>query len=132
MPASTRHANRPVTFTLAALTLTALAVVAFVIRDSRDTPAATPEGTVRAMLIWSVANHNGFEACRYLTRRAVLEAQARGAGQDDDCQTMFDNATLRLGHVQVHLEAQLKRLTYRVWRDDRHAVVTVSGDGGSK
>ena len=45
---------------------------------------------------------------------------------------MFDAASLRLGHEQITAEAQIKRLSYRVCKQDRHAVVTVSANGGSE
>jgi hypothetical protein len=124
--------SRLVVVAIVAVSLAALTFVVLIIRWNRDSPIATPEGTVRSFLIWGVVDHNGFEACRYLTRAAVLESHALGYAQDADCQAMFDTASLRLGSVQIAEESQVKRLSYRVSQKDRHAEVTVTGDGASR
>ena len=133
MPTPSRQVSRLVIVAIVAISLAALyTFIVLIIRWNRDSPVATPEDTVKSFLIWGVVDHNGFEACRYLTRAAVLESHALGYAQDADCQAMFDTASLRLGSVQIGEESQVKRLSYRVSQQDRRAEVTITGDGASR
>jgi hypothetical protein len=126
--APSRETNRTIVLALALVAVVAAVAVVLAVRKD-DTPA--PQQTVEAFLIAALVDNNGVEACDYLTQRAILEARAVGHRLHDGCHSMFDEAQLTLGGVPVTQERQIKRLHYSVHEDDRHAQVTVSGDGGS-
>jgi hypothetical protein len=113
----------------------AIAVGAFAVAAAmtHDDDSATPEHTVRDFLVSAVAEHNGFQACRYVTRRSLLAlhaAEPRGMS----CEAALSSyARLTLGGERVDSEAQVKALTYRVADESGgSARVSVSAHGGSR
>jgi hypothetical protein len=113
----------------------AIAVGAFAVAaaTTHDDGSGTPEHTVRDFLVSAVAKHNGFQACRFMTRRSLLElhaAEPRGMS----CEAALSSyARLTLGGERVDSEAAVKALAYRV--DDEaggRVRVTVSAHGDSR
>lgn len=113
---------------LAAFGLAALVAVVLVVRWSRTETTATPSGTVKAFLLASVVDNNGFEACRYLDTATLREARSSGAS----CESMLSGARLRLGPEQIDREAEVEQLTYRARLRDGRAAVTVTAHGTSR
>jgi hypothetical protein len=112
----------------AAIAIGAFALAAAVAHDSRS---GTPEHTVRDFLINAVADHDGFGACRYLTRHALLKVHAvepPGAS----CEAALSAARLTLGGTNLDREAAVKGLSYRVERRDRRVLVTVGANGATR
>lgn len=113
----------------------AIAVGAFAVAAAmtHDDGSGTPEHTVRDFLVSAVAEHNGFQACRYVTHRSLLELQAADA-RGMSCEAALSSyARLTLGGERVDSEAQVKALTYRVADEsDGSARVTVSAHGDSR
>ena len=114
----------------AAIALGGFAVAAAM---THDDGSGSPEHTVRDFLVSAVAEHNGFQACGYLTDRSQREVQAdepRGML----CEAVLSSdARLTLGGERVDSEAAVKALNYRVAREpDGRERVTVSAHGESR
>jgi hypothetical protein len=113
----------------------ATAVAAFAVAGAttHDDGSGTPEHTVRDFLVSAVAEHNGFQACRYVTRRSLLALQASDP-RGMSCEAALSSyARLTLGDEHVDSEAQVKALDYRVADEaDGRVRVTVSAHGDSR
>jgi hypothetical protein len=111
----------------------AIAVGVFVLATAvaRDTGSGSPTVTVRDFLLNAVAEHDGFGACRYLTRRALLEVDAVEPPHTS-CEGALSSATLVLGKDRVDDESGVKRLPYRAERRGDRVRVTVSAGGAAR
>jgi hypothetical protein len=113
----------------------AFAVAAFAVAAAmtHDDDSGTPEHAVRDFLVSAVAEHNGFQACSYLTTRSVRELQA-AEPRGMSCEAVLASyARLILGGDRVDTEAAVKALTYRVADEGGgRARVTVSAHGESR
>jgi hypothetical protein len=106
-------------------------VVASMVTHADDSPSA--QHTVRDFLVAAVARHDGLDACRYVTRQALVEVHAiepRGMSCEAAVST---SAHLTLEGVRVDTEAAVKALTYRAEDEAGGRVrVTVSAHGSSR
>ncbi len=116
--------------TTAVIVVGAFAVAAAM---THDDGSGSPEHAVRDFLVSAVAEHNGFQACLYLTRGSQLAVEA-GAPRDMSCEaTLSTYARLVLGGEHVNSEAAVKALTYRVEPEPGgRERVTVSAHGVSR
>jgi hypothetical protein len=113
----------------------AIAVAAFAgaAAITHDDASGSPDHTVRDFLIGAVAEHNGVEACLYLTRRSLTEVRAVEPHGMSCEAAVASSARLTLGGERVDTEAAVKALTYRVERrPDGRARVTVAAHGESR
>jgi hypothetical protein len=114
----------------AVLAVCAVAVASTVTHDD-DSP--TPEHTVRDFLLAAVSRHAGLDACRYVTRDALVDIHAvepRGMS----CEAAFSSsAHLDLGGKRIVTEAAVKALSYQTETEsDGRVRVTVSSGGDSR
>jgi hypothetical protein len=114
----------------AAIAAGAFAVAAATTHDDRS---GTPEHAVRDFLINAVAEHDGLDACRYVTARSLLELRAADPPGMSCEAAVSSNAHLTLGGERVDTEAEVKALTYGAEPEpDDRMRVTVSARGRSR
>jgi hypothetical protein len=126
-----RRAVRRALLFFGATAAIAVGVVALATAVARDTDSGSPTGTVRDFLLNAVAENDGFGACRYLTRRALLEVHAVEP-PNTSCEGALSSAALVLGNDRVDDEAGVKRLSYRAERRGDRVRVTASADGAAR
>lgn len=97
----------------------------------RENESGTPVHTVRDFLIVAVVDHDGVDACRYLTPHATRQAIATQP-PNTTCSLALSSARLVLGSDNVRNEAAVKRLTYNVRQQGDRAWVSVSADGATR
>jgi hypothetical protein len=114
----------------AAAAVTALAGAA---AFSHDDDSGTPEHTVRDFLVSAVAEHDGSDACGFLTRHTLLEVQAAEPRGMSCVTALSSSARLTLGRETVDTEAEVKALSYRAEPEaGNRSRVTVSAHGDSR
>lgn len=126
-----RRAVRRAVLILGATAAIAVGAVALAAAVAHDTGSGTPEHTVRDFLIDAVVDSDGFGACRYVTRHALVEVHAVEP-PGTSCEAALSSARLTLGGEIVDREAAVKRLSYHVERRDGRAWVTVGADGAAR
>jgi hypothetical protein len=120
-----------VTRTRTALLATAALAFALSLGACERTSAAgdSPVKAVKDFLNDGVVDHNGYEACVYMTTRQQ-RAGARLTGLDE-CREAFDLATLRLGGETVDTVHKVETLAAQSSVDGDRAWVRVSRGGES-
>jgi hypothetical protein len=124
--------SRPL-LALVATAVLAVCAVAVASAVTHDDDSPTPEHTVRDFLLAAVSRHDGIDACRYVTRQALVDIHAvepRGKS----CEAAFStSAHLELGGRSVVTEATVKGLSYEAEPESGGRVrVTVSSGGDSR
>lgn len=114
--------------TVAAGALLALAALLSACDRSGESGAGDdPVAAVKYFLVDGVVDHNGFEACQYLTPREKRAASRRAGG--GQCRQAFDLAQLIFGGHQIQTVRQVRRLSGRaVVNGDRAHVRLKRGD----
>lgn len=111
----------------------AVAALAGAATFTHDDGSGSPEHTVRDFLVSAVAEHDGFQACRYVTRRTLLEVHAAEPSGMSCEAALSADARLTLGRDTVDTEAAVKALSYRAEPEaGGHMRVTVSAHGDSR
>ena len=130
----TTGAPRAVAGQLAAFVIVVIfALGTFLTADAlgRENESGTPAHTVRDYLVVAVVDHDGVDACRYLTphaTRQVIAVQPPGT----TCSLALSSARLVLGRDHVRDEAAVKELAYNVRVRGDRAWVRVSADGAAR
>jgi hypothetical protein len=88
-----------------------------------------PVAAARDFITDGVVDHNGFQACAYLTA-AQRRVVSRSAGVDE-CREAFDEARLTLGRHHVQTVHQVERLSADVATDGNWTRVRMGRDGAS-
>jgi hypothetical protein len=114
----------------AAAAVTALAGAA---AFTHDDGSGSPEHTVRDFLVTAVAEHDGSDACGFLTRRTLFEVRAAEPRGMSCVTALSSSAGLTLGQETVDTEAEVKALSYRAGPEaGGRSRVTVSAHGDSR
>lgn len=71
-------------------------------------PGDNPVSTVRDFITDGVVDHNGYEACVYLTRRGQRAAARRGGAEE--CRQAFETARLELGGKAIQTVHEVEGL----------------------
>lgn len=88
-----------------------------------------PAAAARDFITDGVIDHNGFQACGYLTPRQG-RAVMRRAGVDE-CREAFDDARLTLGRHPIESVQKVRRLAAHTSRRRNHVAVRLGRDGAS-
>ena len=99
---------------------------------THDDASGSPDHTVRDFLVSTVAERDGFDACTYVTRRALAELHAvERPGMICEAE-LGSYARLTLGGETIDTEAAVKALDYRDERESGGRIrvtVCAHGDG---
>jgi hypothetical protein len=92
-------------------------------------PEDDPVKVVKDFLIDGVVDHNGYDACVFMTTRQQRAAAWRVGGPE--CRQAFDLAGLQLGGKSIDSVHEIDRLTARAKVHGRRAWVRLSRGSGS-
>ncbi len=115
--------------TALAVAVSALALSACESRTSEGESGAedSPVAAARDFMIDGVVDHNGFQACSYLTAEQQTAVARRGGG--GECRQAFDNARLKLGRHRVQTVHQVEELQAKLATAGKRARVRLARNG---